>query len=260
MTQTMDETTHPKPLEVSAYVDGELNPNEAEGFLRHLETCHPCSLRIVTETQIKAATAREGSRFAPSAETLARLSATLHKETQERTGIAVVPRFGVRRIVWSALAASIVLLVVFAGWRQVRGSNAMAAEVLDQHLAMLSGGATPEIESTDRHTVKPWFQGKIPFSFNLPEANALPSDTTLRGADLAYLDGQPTALLIFTIHKHEASVFLTQKAGKVLVLGPTALSGFNLRTATAGELRMTAISDVNPAELDALVAALAKVQ
>ena len=260
MTQTMDETAHLNPEEVSAYVDGELNSNEAEGFLRHLESCHPCSLRVVTETQIKAATAREGSRFAPSAETLARLSATLQKETQERRGIAVVPRFSARRIVWAALAASIVLLVVFAGWREVRGSNAMAAEVLDQHLAMLSGGATPEIESTDRHTVKPWFQGRLPFSFNLPEADALPPDMTLRGADLAYINGQPAAQLIFRIGKHEASVFLTQKTGDALVFAPGTRAGFNLRTATTAELRLTAVSDVNPADLDSLVAVLVKVQ
>jgi anti-sigma factor RsiW len=260
MTQIMDEAAHLKPEEVSAYVDGELSSDASEAFVRHLQACHPCSLRVVTETQIKAATAREGSRFAPSAETLARLSATLRQETQERRSIALVPRFDSRRIVWSALAASIVLLAVFMGWRQVRSSNAMAAEILDQHLAMLSSGATPAIESTDRHTVKPWFQGRLPFSFNLPEGDALPPDTKLRGADLAYIDGQPAAQLIFTIGKHEASVFLTQRAGGNLVLAPATRSGFNLRTATTAELRMTAVSDANPAQLDALVTALEKVQ
>ncbi len=258
MTQIMDEAAHLKPEEVSAYVDGELNSNRAEGFLRHLECCHRCSLRVLAETQVKAATAREGTRFAPSAETLARLSATLHKETQERGGIALVPKMG--RIAWTALAATILLLAVFVGWRQVRSSNALAAEILDQHLAMLSSGATPEIESTDRHTVKPWFQGRLPFSFNLPEAGALPPDTALRGADLAYINGQPAAQLIFTIGKHEASVFLTQRAGRALMLAPGTRSGFNLRTATATELRITAVSDVSPAQLDALMTALSKAQ
>jgi anti-sigma factor RsiW len=260
MTQTMDETTHLKPEEVSAYVDGELNSNQAEGFLRHLESCHRCSLRVLAETQVKTATAREGSRFAPSAEVLARLTATLHQKTPGRTDIALVPRSGFRWIAWYAVAASIVLLAVFGAWRQVRVSNATAAEIVDQHLAMLSSGATPEIESTDRHTVKPWFQGRLPFSFNLPEANALPPDTTLRGADLAYINGQPAAQLIFTIGKHEASVFLTERAGNGLVLAPGTRSGFNLRTAAAAELRLTAVSDVSPAQLDALVTALEKVQ
>lgn len=260
MTRAMDETAHLKPEEVSAYVDGELSSDASDSFVRHLRVCHPCSVRVVTETQLKAATAREGSRFAPSAETLARLSATLHEETKARRGISLVPRFGSRRIVWTALAASIVLLAVFVGWRQARSSNAIAAEILDQHLAMLSSGATPEIESTDRHTVKPWFQGRLPFSFNLPETDTLPPDTTLRGADLAYINGEPAAQLIFTIGKHEASVFLTQRADNGLVLASGTRAGFTLRTTTVAELRMTAVSDVNPAQLDALVTALEKAQ
>jgi len=260
MTQTMDETAHLKPEEVSAYIDGELSSDASEGCLRHLRVCHPCSLRVLTETQVKAATAREGARFAPSAETLARLSATLHGESSESRRSVIVRRPSFVQAAWYAVAASIVLLGVMGAWMQVRRSNAMEAEIVDQHLAMLSGGAAPEVESTDRHTVKPWFQGRLPFSFNLPEAGALPPDTTLRGADLAYVNGQPAAQLIFNIGRHEASVFLTQRAGRVLILAAATRSGFNLRTATAAELRMTAVSDVSPAQLDALVTALEKAQ
>ena len=105
------------------------------------------------------------------------------------------------------------LAVSLIGWRQLHETNTLAAELLDQHLATLSSAATPQVISTDRHTVKPWFQGRLPFSFNLPDAQALPPDTTLKGADLTYLKGQPAALLLFTIHKHEVSVFLTQRSG-----------------------------------------------
>ena len=66
---------------------------------------------------------------------------------------------------------------------------ALVTEVFDQHIAMLAGNLPPQVVSTDRHTVKPWFQGKIPFSFNLPEN--LPGDTTLDGANLTYLTTSP---------------------------------------------------------------------
>jgi anti-sigma factor RsiW len=71
---------------------------------------------------------------------------------------------------------------------------ALVTEVFDQHVATLAANLPPQVISTDRHTVKPWFQGKIPFSFNLPEG--LPSDTTLDGANLTYLQParRPTAL------------------------------------------------------------------
>ena len=136
-----------------------------------------------------------------------------------------------------------------------------AAELLDQHLATLSSAAAPQVISTDRHTVKPWFQGRLPFSFNIPETTALPPDTTLKGADLAYLSGQPAALLLFTIHKHEVSVFLTQRtAGHILSTTPKTREGFNIHTATTPDLNIVAVSDVNPADLDNLMAALLQAQ
>ena len=153
------------------------------------------------------------------------------------------------------------LAVSLLGWRQLRQTNTLAAELLDQHLATLSTAATPQVISTDRHTVKPWFQGRLPFSFNLPDAAALPPDTTLRGADLTYLNNQPAALLLFTIHKHEVSIFLTQKSTSLnLTALPGTRAGFTLRTATTSDLRIIAVSDVNPADLDLLVAALVQAQ
>ena len=67
--------------------------------------------------------------------------------------------------------------------------SALVAEVSDQHVATLAGNAPPEVISSERHAVKPWFQGRIPFSFNLPQD--LPADVMLDGANLTYLRGQP---------------------------------------------------------------------
>jgi anti-sigma factor RsiW len=163
----------------------------------------------------------------------------------------------IRPAAWAALAAAILLAISLLGWRQLQQTNTLAAELLDQHLATLSSAATPQVISTDRHTVKPWFQGRLTFSFNLPDATALPPDTTLKGADLTYLNGQPAALLLFTIHKHEVSFFLTQRSSSpTLTALPSTLAGFNLRTATTPDLRIIAVSDVNQSDLDNLMAAL----
>jgi hypothetical protein len=100
-------------------------------------------------------------------------------------------------------------------------------------------------------------QGRLAFSFNLPDATALPPDTTLKGADLTYLNGEPAALLLFSIHNHEVSVFLTQRTtGSTLTALPNTRAGFTLHTATTPDLRIVAVSDVNPADLDNLLAAL----
>jgi anti-sigma factor RsiW len=265
MTETIQNIGHIPAEELNAFIDGELPPAESRAVQQHLEACHRCALRVVVATQLKAATARAGQRFVPPPEALARLSAQLRPQASERLqqSAQVVPirsSSSRRFAVWSALAAAILLTISFVGWRAMHQSNALAAELLDQHLAALSSGSTPQVISTDRHTVKPWFQGRLPFSFNLPEPDALPPDTTLRGADLVYLGGQPAALLIFSIHKHQASVFLTQRTGGFALAPRSTRFGFTVQSATAAELRLTAVSDVNPAELDALVRDLAKVQ
>jgi anti-sigma factor RsiW len=251
MTQAIE---HLNPDTLSAFIDDELPAGEQETIRQHLAGCHSCALRVLSATQLKAATARAGHRFVPPPDALARLTAQLHQQPQAAARI-----HSIRRLAWAGLAAAIVLAVSLFGWRQLHETNNLAAELLDQHLATLSSGATPQVISTDRHTVKPWFQGRLPFSFNLPES--LPPDTTLKGADLTYLKGQPAALLLFTIHKHEVSVFLTQRLdGPDLTVLPATRSGFSVHSALTHALRIVAVSDVNPADLDTLVAALVKAQ
>jgi anti-sigma factor RsiW len=269
-------TNHLGPDRLNAFIDGELHSAEQHGIEQHLTTCHACTLRVLSATQLKAATARAGRRFAPPPDALARLTAQLHAqqakpeqrpqtnqqpqdETKKAARVYSMP--SLRPAAWTALAAAILLTVSLLGWRQFHQTNALAAEFLDQHLGTLSTAATPQVISTDRHTVKPWFQGRLPFSFNLPDTTALPPDTTLKGADLTYLNGQPAALLLFTIHKHEVSVFLTQRTtGPAFAALPNTRAGFTLHTATTPDLRIIAVSDVNPADLDNLIAAMVKAQ
>jgi anti-sigma factor RsiW len=247
---------HPGPDTINAYVDGELPVDEELNTQYHLADCHSCTLRVLSTTQLKEATARAGHCFAPTPEALTRLTAQLRARPN-----AVAQIYSFRSITWGAVAAAVVLAVLLLGRGQHRQSNALAAELLDQHLAVLSVSAAPQVISSDRHTVKPWFQGRIPFSFNLPEPYALPPDTILKGADLTYFDGQPSALLIFTIHKHQVTVLLSQQSNDlVLTALPKARAGFTIHSTIASHLHIIAVSDVNPAELDLLIAALARVQ
>ena len=262
MTQTHD---HLSPDSLSAFIDGELPLSDSQAVQQHVAQCHACAMRVISATQLKKATALDGRRFAPAPEVLARLAACIQSQSQKpqsqepqfqdpkkKARIYLFPT-----VALGALAAALLLSVALFGWRQVRETNALSAELLDQHLATLSSGASPEVISTDRHTVKPWFQGKLPFSFNIPEV--LPPDTALKGANLTYLDGQPAALLLFTIHKHEVSLFLTQRSAVTSSLSDIR-SGFTIRNATTHDLRIVAVSDVNPADLDLLVSALVEAQ
>ncbi len=157
-------TNHLDPDQLNAFIDGELTPAEHQGIEQHLAICHACTLRVLSATRLKAATARAGQRFAPLPDAIARLTAQLHAqqtqtkpqlqaETKRTARIYSMP--SLRPAAWAAIAAAILLTVSLLGWRQLHQTNTLAAELLDQHLATLSSGATPQVISTDRHTVPP---------------------------------------------------------------------------------------------------------
>jgi anti-sigma factor RsiW len=239
---------------LGAFVDGELSGKAQAEAHEHLQECHSCALRVLAEQQLKN-TVRQGHRFTPSQETLARLSSQARKAPPKQARL--IP---LRTVAWSSAVAALLVALFVGSWRQINQHARLSAELLDQHLASLSDASSPQVISTDRHTVKPWFQGKLPFSFNLPEANALPPDTVLQGADFTYVEGKPAAMILFTIHKHRVSVFVTEEE-RVTVPGLGASrAGFNISHAHAAGLDLTGVSDVNRSELDALISTLAKVQ
>jgi anti-sigma factor RsiW len=253
---------HLQPGQIDAFADHELSPDQARTVQQHIAACHPCSLRLLSIIELKQATAKAGHRFDPSPAMLARLTSQLQQDSRpEKIQRKRSPLSWSAFALWPALAAVLLLAAVFLGVGSIRRLRAVqSAELLDQHLATLSSAATPQVLSTDRHTVKPWFEGKLPFSFNLPDATSLPPGTVLKGADLSYLDGRPAALLLFTIGKHQVSVFVAQRSSFTLAPADSTRSGFTLRSATAGDLRLTAVGDVDPSQLDRLLSSLAAAQ
>jgi anti-sigma factor RsiW len=168
-----------------------------------------------------------------------------------------------KRFVSPALAIAATLLIVAMSWipiqRHMQRSEfasaqhtALIAEICDLHIATLAANQPPEVLSSDRHTVKPWFQGKLPFSFNLPDN--LPSDTKLDGANLTYLHNRPAAQLLYSIGRHHVSVFVQEKSG-ASEQDPVQAehSGFHITGFHAGDLEVTAVSDVDHARLTSLV-------
>jgi anti-sigma factor RsiW len=257
----MTASEHLLPGQIDAFADHELSPDEARVVQQHIATCHACSLRVLSTVNLKQATAAAGHRFDPSPAMLSRLTAKLQQDAAPKPQPKRVLSFPRASFLWPAMAAAALLLVAvsLATWSVRRSQDTLSAELLDQHLATLSPAASPQVLSTDRHTVKPWFEGKLPFSFNLPEPTALPPGATLKGADLTYLGDQPAALLLFATGKHQVSVFVTQQNSFAAPAASTR-SGYTVRSTTAGDLRLTAVGDVDPPQLDRLLSSLASVQ
>jgi anti-sigma factor RsiW len=246
---------HLQPQTIGAIVDREHSMYEDSAARAHLNECHECARRVLSAYQAQAVTRQAARTYTASAETLSRLAAMVRPQPVMRA--KAIP---IRSAAFLATAALLIAAIAIFSWRYMRASSELTAEVLDQHLSTLAASSQPQVISSDKHTVKPWFEGKLPFSFNLPEPNALPQDTALLGADLTFVRGRPAALLLFRIHKHRTSVIVSE-AGSFPGLFPLkARSGFEFVLQGAGHVELLAVSDVEPAELKALIASIAAVQ
>jgi anti-sigma factor RsiW len=249
---------------LNGLADGELAGEQLARANEHLAGCSQCTSNALVQSLLKSGAGRAGQRYAAPADLRERMRLVALDEAA-RVQEVRVPRsgWGFGSYGWAAAVALLVVCVgVFVVQRRTVASSESAGlvtEVSDQHIATLAANSPPQVISSDRHTVKPWFQGKIPFSFNLPQD--LPGDVTLDGANLTYLRGKPTAQLLYSVGKHRVSVFVQQRVGggagtKVV----TERSGFHVTGFSTGGLEVVAVSDVEAGRLSDLVGRIEQAQ
>jgi len=242
-----------------------------------LGECPACALEALALERMKRATRTHAMRFAPSAEFQDRIAAMLREgasskadpesAVQEPSSKRTQGRLG-RRSFWPwpvpgwapAFAGVVLVAVLIAGalWTRHTVRQQALAELVDLHVATLASANPVDVVSTDRHTVKPWFAGKIPFAFNLPELQN--SSYRLAGGKLVYLEGNPAAQLVYAVGKHEISVFVSEErsAGTFRrgVSEAREVSsqdrGFTVERWTEAGLSYTVISDANASDVHAL--------
>jgi anti-sigma factor RsiW len=258
---------------LNGLADGELSAEQLATAQEHLARCPACTSSALAQALLKTATAKSGRRHAPRPlleERLKRVasidSRRLHAEKfAAHHGPASASASQIAMAGWAVAAVLLLAGSIFIGRGVPRPDAASAeraalvTEVCDQHIATLAAGLPPQVISSDRHTVKPWFQGKLPFSFNLPDP--LPPDVKLEGANLTYLRNQPVAQLLYSIGRHHASVFLRQSSGKKESAPLRAeRSGFHIQGFSTDDLEAVAISDAEPARLSELVSLIEQAQ
>ena len=245
---------------LDTYLDGELPEQEMRTFDAHVRSCPSCSTDALTRVQMKRAIQVAGKRFVPSTDFRRRIEQSITPKPQRGF-----------RLGWMLASATAVILVVgtltstYVGSRSGKDKDQASrdhvfSEIADLHVATLASSSPVDVISTDRHTVKPWFQGKIPFAFNLPELQN--SEFSLLGGRMTYLDQTPGAHLIYDVRKHHISVFVFQERSlssslKLSAsldensLSPKQLP-FNMETWTQGGLRYFVIGDASAADIDSL--------
>jgi anti-sigma factor RsiW len=239
--------THgPWIAQLDAYLDGELAAGEMEQLDAHLRECAECAAESLRRLQWKKMVHSAGQRY--------RADSALKERVRESVASK---RSGMDWWRWATVATIAAGLLVLAGWglleqrTRVTRENQVVSELVDLHVSTLASTSPVDVVSTDRHTVKPWFAGRIPFTFNLPDLQG--SDFELVGGRVSYLEQAPGAELIFKIRKHQISVFIFQERAvePEFPAGENARS-FRLESWTQGELRYFVIGDAAAEDLRTL--------
>jgi len=239
----MTVTEHATQLALQRYLDGETTPNESSLIQQHISQCAACASNIAESARLKRSVRIHAERYQPSSDFRQRMAAQL-TAAPARSGFRWMP---------PALATLAVMLLVLAfpvirSLRNPGTSNAELAEAIDLHITALASSNPVDVISTDRHTVKPWFQGKLPFAFSLPELAGSPY--TLDGGRVAYLHHQACAQLLYSLRQHHLSVFVCP--GSNPAPPPSRTAPFRAASWTSPDLHYYAISDADLADIQSL--------
>ncbi|MBV9087123.1 MAG: anti-sigma factor [Acidobacteriaceae bacterium] len=233
---------------IDAYVDAELPTPEMRAMDAHLRDCQTCAGEALRRTALKRSIRSAGKQFAPSPELRRKIQAQIAKPKRSWQWL-LAPSLAFAAVV-------VVAAILGAGyWFRQQQRTQLVAQISDQHVADLASSNPVDVISTDRHTVKPWFQGKLPFSFNLPEFQG--TQFVLVGGRVTYLDHAPGAHLIVDVRKHHMSVFIFQENPRLAqVVGSREFwakpASFNEITWAEDGLRYFIVSDASADDLRSL--------
>jgi anti-sigma factor RsiW len=223
-------------------LDGELDPASRGELERHLETCVNCAEAFDRAIALREKIRGDSPYFAAPPGLEARVRQALKKESAPSKSRWTPPEW------WLAAAgiAAVMLLSVFI-WEPRRApDDPVAGELVSTHIRALQPGHLIDVPSSDRHTVKPWFAGKLDFS---PRVEDLASKGfELKGGRLDYLHGRSAAALIYERRQHVIELFISPGDGPT---GHLSIHGYNIIEWSDAGMSYWAISDLNADELGA---------
>jgi len=239
-------TTDPRLL-VHAYVDGELDPANALELERQL----------ANDPALAAERERIEALRRTIAERLPREAAPagLARRIEAAVGARPAPARIAAHPSWRALAAS-VMVAAFLGsgatWLALSPAPADADMVVANHVRALMAPHPVDVESSDGHTVKPWFSGRIP---EAPRVVDLSNDGfALVGGRIDVIGRTPIPTLVYRVRQHLISVSAL-RAGGAAAMPNEQIAGYNLVSWTDNGVTYWAVSNVAAADLNAFVKA-----
>jgi anti-sigma factor RsiW len=236
-----------------ALVDGELDVVNAREVEQHLRDCEECRRAAGQIRDLHGALTSDAPEYRAPAHLRRNIRAALRREA----------RAGERKVSpWLMFATGAAFAVVILGFvlfqtTSASRENAIVNQVVANHVRSLLATHLVDVASSDQHTVKPWFDGKVDFAPDVHDFAT--SGFPLAGGRLDYFDQKTVVALVYQKNKHPINVFI-MPAARSSDRSP-ALStrrGYNLFHWTHGGMEYWAISDLNEAELRQFIALLAR--
>ena len=237
-------------LLIHALVDGELEISKSLEMEAHLRECQSCALAQEEIRRLSFSMKDSSLRFTPSAGFEKRLRSAVRRETKEKP---------VRQSWWRwSIAAGSLAVVVLAAWAvfaifsRPSSDTLVAQEVVSSHVRSLMAQHLTDVPSSDQHTVKPWFDGKLDFS--PPVKDLGPQGFDLKGGRLDYIENRPVAAIVYQRRQHLINVFVwPANSNSKSTAQASVRQGYNLIRWTNSGMEWWAISDLNLAELQQFV-------
>jgi anti-sigma factor RsiW len=225
-----------------ALIDGELDAGHAREVEDHIATCTRCAAALQTYRDMSKAVAGANLHYTAPPELRRRIEAALPQaRVPNRRG--VLRGFAMGSAI-SAIAASGLFAVILRNDDEAR----IQSEVVSAHLRSLQAGHLTDVLSTDQHTVKPWFNGRLDAA--PPVVDLTAQGFTLIGGRLDYVDTRPIGAIVYRRRSHVINLFVAQTASTERRAAKIeTLQGFNIRHWSDRGLNYWAVSDLGADEL-----------
>jgi anti-sigma factor RsiW len=228
---------------IHPYADGELDVVNAREIEQHLSGCEDCRRVEQRVRALRNALAKNAPAFRAPARLRRNVRAALRHEAKP------AGKFFTPWLFVAAGAACALLILGFVLLQTTRASrDAIADQIVANHVRSLLATHLVDVASSEQHTVKPWFDGKVDFA---PEVRDLSAEGfPLVGGRLDYLDGKTVIALVYQRNKHPINLFIEPTStSRNPALSMLTRRGYNLVHWTHGEMDYWAVSDLNATEL-----------
>ena len=228
---------------LQALIDGELDAGHARDVENHVAGCPQCTAMLRDYRQMSQAIAAAGAQYKAPLELRKRIENALPQPKAVPNRRAVLRGFAMGSAV-SALAATGLVAIVLRHDDMER----IQSEVVSAHLRSLQAGHLTDVISTDQHTVKPWFNGRLDVS--PPVIDLTAQGFTLIGGRLDYVDARAIGAVVYRRRQHVINLFVSQTASTERRAAKIeTIQGFNIRHWSDRGLNYWAVSDLAKDEL-----------